>query len=315
MRIVHIATSDLNGGAARATYRLHTGLVRNNIESILFVRDRQTNDKNVIRYQFPKGFKKAEYKYRQQKIETDFKKYNSTRPKGFEVFSDDRTALKPGFFKQLPEAEIYHLHWTSGFVDLPEFFKMIKKPVVWTLHDMFPFTGGCHYSGDCTKYVSGCRNCSQLGSTEEKDLSYQIWHRKWDAIKSFSNKLIIRADSYWLAKEAGRSRLFQGLDIDVIHYGLDTDVFKPIDKSACRRVLGIPEDRRVIVFGAPGIDNPRKGFALLKEALTRLAENRSDLFLISFGAGKIENEGSLPWLHLGHAANDLFLNIIYNTSI
>jgi glycosyltransferase involved in cell wall biosynthesis len=312
MKILHLGTSDIDGGAARASYRLHQGLLQKGIESRMFVRNKHVDSEFVIRYKYPNGLKKIGYKIRKLQIENDFNKYRSTRPAGFEVFSDDRSSLISGLFDQLPFADIYNLHWISGFIDLPSFFNTIKKPVVWTLHDMFPFTGGCHYNSGCENYKTHCHHCPQLGSTKEKDLSFHIWERKHKAISEFKNRIIIRADSNWLADEAKKSSLLNNLDIDTIHYGIETGEFIPGDKIACRRAFNIPDKDKVIVFGAPGIDNPRKGFKQLNEALNLVRETYPDVFLLSFGLGDIPVSNGSNGLHLGHIGSNHLLSIIYN---
>lgn len=314
MKVLHLSTSDINGGASRAAFRLHLGLYQKGINSLMFVRDKGRDVASVQRYKYPKGFKKAEYLYRKFIIENDFKKYQDSRPSGFEVFSDDRSPLRTGFFDQLPDADIYHLHWISGFVDLPALFKYINKPLVWTLHDMFPFTGGCHYNSSCENFLQYCHKCPQLGSIREKDLSYYIWTRKFKSISEFRNKIAIRADSNWLANEAKRSRLLKGMDIETIHYGIETDEFIPRDKIACRAALNIPLNSKVILFGAPGIDNPRKGFRQLDEALKQIQKSFPDLFLLSFGTGEKSGGSDIPGLHLGYVANNHLLSLIYNCS-
>lgn len=312
MKILHLSSSDINGGAARAAFRLHKGLIQAGVDSQMFVRDKHSDDKSVKRYSYPKGFSKVGYRYSRYVIENGFKKYQFSRPSGFEVFSDDRSALKEGFYDQLPEADIYHLHWISGFLDLPSFFRNVSKPVVWTLHDMFPFTGGCHYNSGCQNYLNSCHNCPQLGSKSENDLSRQIWMRKQKSISEFKNRIVIRTDSNWLTEEAKRSGLYKNLDISTIHYGLETDEFLPLDKMSCKQALNIPQNKRVIVFGAPGIDNPRKGFKELNEALLKISGNVENLLLLSFGSGGTPNTTDLPILHLGHVANNKLLSLIYN---
>jgi glycosyltransferase involved in cell wall biosynthesis len=312
MNVLHLSTSDNDGGAARAAYRLHIGLLEQGVNSKMFVRDKQIDNGSIIRYQYPKGIRMVEYKIRKNRIEKDFLPYRYNRTKEFEVFSDDRSSLKAGFFEQLPDADIYHLHWTSGFVDLPAFFKVIRKPVIWTLHDLFPFTGGCHYNSGCENYKHYCHHCPQLKSTNEKDLSFEIWRRKHKAISGFKNKIIIRADSFWLANEAKKSSLFKDLNIGTIHYGIESNEFIPQDKIACRKSLNIPDNSRVIVFGAPGIDNPRKGFKQLSEALLHVYKVCPELFLLSFGSGQIPPTSNIPGLHLGNVGNNQLLSLIYN---
>jgi glycosyltransferase involved in cell wall biosynthesis len=312
MRILHLSTLDNSGGAARAAFRLHKGLTQRSVVSKMFVRNKFSDDEAVIKYQYPLSFEKILYRNRKNRIKSDFDKYHRSRPLNQELFNDDRSALKQGFRRQLPGADIYHLHWTSGFVDLPAFFRDLTKPVVWTLHDMFPFTGGCHYTGDCEKFETHCKQCPQLGSDFEKDLSYFSWERKSKAISQFKNKIIIRADSFWLANEVRKSSLFKDRDIDTIHYGIETDEFIPNDKMACRQALNIPVNSRVIVFGAPGINNPRKGFNELLAVLIQLQSIYSDLFLLSFGSGTLPANINIPCLHLGNVGNNNLLSLIYN---
>lgn len=312
MKILHLSTSDISGGAARAAYRLHKGLLKNDVYSTMFVRDKLTDNENVIRYKYPSGSDKVLYRVKKSQIERDFAKYRSTRPSGLEVFSNDKSPLFPGFMNQLPKADIYHLHWISGFVDLPGFFRKISKPVVWTLHDMFPFTGGCHYSNGCEKYTEFCEACPQLGSEKSNDLAYRIWKRKLDTLERFSAKILIRADSCWLAEVAKESYLFKNLDVDTIHYGIETDEFIPLDKNACRKALNIPVSDKVIVYGAPDIKNPRKGYKELAGAIGKLAGVYPNLFLLSFGAGNYSELKGVASKHIGHVDNNHLLSVIYN---
>ncbi len=312
MRILHLSTLDNSGGAARATFRLHKGLIRQNVDSGMFVRNKYSDKEAVTKYRYPRSLEKILYRNRKSRIKSDFNKYNRSRPSNQELFSDDRSALKIGFDRQLPEADIYHLHWTSGFVDLPAFFKTVDKPIVWTLHDMFPFTGGCHYSNGCEKYKTHCNKCPQLGSVSEKDLAYFIWERKSKAFSGFKNRIIIRADSFWLANEAVESSLFKAFDIDTIHYGIETEEFIPRDKKSVRKALNIPLNSRVVVFGAPGINNPRKGFNELLESLIRLRSIYSNIFLLSFGSGTMPDIIDIPCLHLGNVSNNHLLSLIYS---
>lgn len=312
MKIVHISTSDNNGGAARAAWRLHCGLLQEGIDSKMFVRDKHSGHNSVVRYQYPKGYKKISIHLRKRYLQSAFRPYLATRPEGFETFSDDRSVLRKGFMAQLPEADLYHLHWTSGFLDLPSFLDQVDKPLVWTLHDMNAFTGGCHYNSSCEKYLASCGACPQLGSKDKNDLSYLIWKRKFEAFRKIKKRLLIRADSYWLAAEAKKSSLFSGFDIDTIHYGLETDEFKPLEKLACRKVLSIPTESKVIVFGAPGLDNPRKGFKQLNQALQILKEKFNNLFLLSFGSGTLPSGLEIPALQLGTIPDNRLLAILYN---
>mgnify|MGYP001396347527 CR=1 FL=1 len=168
----------------------------------------------------------------------------------------------------LLDPDIVHLHWIgSGFVPVSEIRK-IKKPIIWTLHDMWAFTGGCHYSGDCTRFREQCGRCPQLGS-RHYDLSSCIWKRK---AALYQNKdPVIVCPSKWLAGCAKKSTLLKNARIEVIPNGIDTGIFRPIEKSAARRSLGLPPDKKLILFGAiNSAGDTRKGFSHLVLALNHL---------------------------------------------
>ena len=148
-------------------------------------------------------------------------------------------------------------------------FRKLKVPIVWSLYDMWPFTGGCHYDSSCGRFIDLCGSCPQLGS-HHKDISSLIIYKKreqWDGIP-----MTIISPSSWLASEAKRSRLFKNLRIEVIPHGTDLNLFKPIDKDYAKDILGLQKNRRYVLFGAMGgTSDPRKGYQYLEPALKRLA--------------------------------------------
>ena len=243
-------------------------------------------------------------------------RYRMSRPLGYELFSDDRTEYDADLLSQLPPCDVINMHWVAGFVGYEPFSTRAPKhtPVVWTLHDMNPFTGGCHYDYGCSRHADSCGACPQLGSDDAKDLSHQIWRRKrrvFEQVKS--GRLRIVTPSRWLAKEAERSVLFGRFPISVVPYGLDTDVFSPRDRRIARAALEVPQDARVILFAADSTDNRRKGFALLTQALAGLA-NLAALFLVSLGSGMPAIGVSVPHMHLGYLANDRLLSLAYSAA-
>ena len=165
-----------------------------------------------------------------------------------------------------------NLHWINGgYLKIGTIAKF-KKPIVWTLHDMWAFTGGCHYNVDCTNYTTSCGNCPQLHSHKETDLSRWIWKRKARAWQNLN--LTIVTPSHWLAKCAASSSLLKNVRIEVIPNGLDTKQYKPIEKSLARSILGLPEDKQLILFGAmSATSDPRKGFNFLQSALQNLSQS------------------------------------------
>jgi glycosyltransferase involved in cell wall biosynthesis len=179
--------------------------------------------------------------------------------------------------------DIVHLHWiVQGFVQI-ESMTSISCPIVWTLHDSWPFTGGCHLPGNCRRYEHGCGQCPVLGSNCENDLSRRIWRRKHEAWKNLS--LTIVCPSKWLAERAGASSLLRGRRIVVIPNGIDTVRYSPGDKLAARRKLGLPENRSILLYGAnQAISDKNKGLDLLLAAFRLIEDTQlQDTELVIFG--------------------------------
>lgn len=185
------------------------------------------------------------------------------------------------------DGDILHLHWISRLVDIPSFFDTLPNdsPVVWTLHDMNPMTGGCHCTGGCEAFVSGCGNCPKLLAPSPDDLSRRTFRDKHRAL--WGKNLHIVTPSHWLAERARRSLLLSSArSLQTIHSGIDVDVFFPQDKLAARAKLGVPENCFVIAFGADyfGAGSLHKGFHKLVEALS-LIDSKLDLICLAFGHG------------------------------
>ena len=261
-------------------------------------------------------FVRAARKIRYWHIEKDIAAYRSSRTASQGLFSDDRSVLRSDLRFQLPHSDAINLHWIAGFIDYSDFLSKVphQTPIVWTLHDMNPFTGGCHYDQGCGKFAARCGACPQLGSKEDSDLSRHIWQRKREALAKIpSGRLQIVADSNWLASEARRSSLFGKVPITAIHYGLDIDDFAPRDRLFARAALGIPADAKVALFVADSLDERRKGFATLVNALTDLPRG-SEPFLLSVGSGKPVLSGRFSHLHLGRVSGDRFLSLVYSAA-
>jgi glycosyltransferase involved in cell wall biosynthesis len=181
--------------------------------------------------------------------------------------------------------DIINLHWTcKGFLKIETLAKF-TQPIVWTLHDMWAFTGGCHYSESCDLYTKSCGSCPQLQSNREQDLSRWVWNRKAKSWKSLN--LTIVSPSNWLAECARSSFLFQNNRVEVIPNGLDTQIYQPIERHLARARLKLPQDKLLILFGAmSSTSDRRKGFHLLQSALQKLGESdwRNQVELVVFGS-------------------------------
>lgn len=304
----------MQGGAARAAYRLHWGLQAEDVSSTMFVHHKQSKDETVQTYQPSRAlWTRLRRRWRREQIQRSFAQHADTRPAGLEPFSDDRSPFAGRLLDQCPPTDVWHLHWISGFVDLRTFFSKATKPVVWTLHDMNPFTGGCHYDRGCGRFEEKCGACPQLGATSEEDLSRSIWERKKKAFSAIrSEQLHVVATSQWMAKQALRSSLFQPFDVSIIPLGLDTDVFAPREGIGFRQSLQIPAEAEVILFAAHSAENTRKGFTYLADALQALQNEHANLYCLSVGRGEPELHGSIDHLHLGTIQSDRLLSAIYS---
>ena len=254
---------------------------------------------------------------RRDRINREFEPYRLLRPAGFEPFQDSRSPHGADCVEQLPACDVVNLHWIAdAFIDYPAFFARVpqRTPVVWTLHDMNAFTGGCHYDLGCGRFVDRCGACPQLGSTDAKDLSWRVWENKRAAFAQVkASQLRFVTPSRWLAQEAERSSLIRQFPLSLIPYGLDTEVFAPRNRGHARDVLGLPADAKVILFLADGLDNRRKGFPFLVEALAGLREV-SGVMLLSVGRNHAGCKLKVPWLHLGSLGNDRMLSLVYSAA-
>ena len=280
MKITHLATYDLAGGAARAAYRLHRGLIATGRESRMLVLYKTSSDPTIASFAVPRDLSaRVRRGLRRWRLERTAR--TAEWPSGT-VFSTDLSQHGADVLGQIAQADILNLHWIAGFFDYGEFFCGLppRMPVVWTLHDMNPFTGGCHYDAGCGKFQASCGACPQLSSRDPQDLSAQIWQRKRAALSSRSGgRLHIVAPSRWLAKEAGNSALFSGLPVSVIPYGVDVEQFQPRSRGLARQKYGIPAHSKTVLFVAHSAAERRKGLTVLLEALQGLQRHEDLVFL------------------------------------
>lgn len=190
---------------------------------------------------------------------------------------------------EFKQADVIHLHWINqGMLSLKNLRKIIDsgKPVVWTMHDMWAFTGICHYSRDCEHYKSHCHHCSYLNNGGgKKDLSYRTFKKKADLYKGAGIYFI--ACSHWLEEKAKESRVLTDCVVSSIPNPINTNLFKPRDKKAARTRFLLSEDKRWVLFGSLKITDKRKGIDCFVEACKILAEKypemKERLGVVAFG--------------------------------
>jgi glycosyltransferase involved in cell wall biosynthesis len=274
VRALTVCTDDITGGAAIAAYRLHTGLRQIGVASSMLVSSKASADCNVHEVRRGRSaLALLSRRFESSRIARDIGRYRKTLSPTLELLSDDRAAGPADLVQSLLPADVYHLHWVAGFLDYGRFFGSLPlgAPLVWTLHDMNPFTGGCHYALGCHKYKDHCGACPQLGSDDPSDLTARIHARKSAALgRMRPETTMIVAPSRWMTQHAKASTLFRGFDVIHIPNGLDTDVFQPRDRKAARDLFGLPQDGKVVMAAAHYLRNHRKGFDLLTAALDML---------------------------------------------
>ncbi|NNM55468.1 MAG: glycosyltransferase [Spirochaetales bacterium] len=211
--------------------------------------------------------------------------------------------------------DIIHLHWVQkGMLSIND-WKKLPGPIVWTLHDMWAFTGGDHYDCDQQCFTRQCGHCTALGSKRNHDLSQRIWRQKQAAWRQVPLTLV--TPSRWLGEQAKRSSLLGDRPLHVIPNGIDTELYRPVPKDQARSLLKLSAERKwLLLSGLDLNEDPRKGFDLLTETLNLLASRRSDLGLLIAGASWSPHQflQGLECRFLGKLEDDLSLVLAYNAA-
>ena len=291
------------GGAAQACMRLHRGLLKQGISSRLLTLTGSTEIPEV--YSFRSIFKSRSQRVIQKLREYHFnaqkQRQLSGLPKGFEPFQLSKAPFELTEHPLLKWADVINLHWVAHFLDYPTFFKKVNQPIVWTLHDMLPFTGGYHYEKGFP-----FESYSHLIRREVQT--------KKAALKNTDLSIIALND--WLCNLSKKSELFGKYPHHIIPNGLDTTVFKIQNKRFSKRIFNIPNHKRCLLFVADSVTNKRKGFNLLMEAINQMDHNNIHLAIIGGNTnqfnhlenvtaiGKIKDERLMA---LAYNAADLFI--------
>lgn len=272
-------SEDLRGGAARAVYRLHLALRAAGADSRMLVQVKHGSDDTVTG---PRSRIRGKLRAAADLLPLVFYPRRSGET-FYPGWLPDRVAREAGRLGP----DLLHLHWiTGGFLNVASLSRL-RRPLVWTLHDMWAFTGGCHYDEGCGRYAGGCGRCPVLGSRSVSDLSSAGWRRKQRSYLDLA--LTVVTPSRWLGELAAASPLLGRFPVNVIPNPIDTALFAPADRAAARQALGLPADRRIILFGAlRATSETRKGFRHLEAALRKLAALRPELkpLAVVFGADR-----------------------------
>lgn len=322
MKILQLSTFDIRGGAARATYRLHRGLRGIGQDCRMLVRHKDTDDNFVSAIAREQGTHKDDGAFF---LEVPIQEHYINRHRT-DVSNTMFSLPYPGYdisrSRLVQNADIINLHWISQYLSPVTLHRLfaLGKPVVWTLHDQWAFTGGCHYSAGCEGYRSHCRQCPQLAD-DPFFLPETILKDKEELLENAN--LTIVTPSRWMGRCARESRLFKSLTVEVIANSLETDLFSPLPKPQAKKRLGIPADTVTLLFGAIDGSEKRKGFVELVNVMKFCQQN--DLFqellqqnrvkLLCFGNPNHQLQTMrIPFLSLGRLETDEEIRDAYSAA-
>lgn len=336
MKVLFVNTNDTLGGAARAAMRIMRGVQQSGVEAQMFVKDKYSKSLDIIplsQYTPSSNWLLDVFKWIGQKFKNRYHMfkwhpYKHTKQNVF--MSDLRHTDIHGALQKL-DYDIVHLHWINNrFLDIRELAK-IHKPIVWTLHDSWPFCGVCHYFLDCERYQTHCGECPMLGSKKEQDLAYEIFENKLEAYKDLN--LHIVTPSHWLGDCSRKSALLGKFPVHVIPNCLDTDLFRQLSST---EILTLAERQQnavvgrvlrkatqdkglakpLILFGAMNAASDRiKGFVSLLSALQILDAQSFKTDLVVFGANAQElpmKFQNIDVTFVGYIHDSSVLTALYN---
>jgi len=304
MNVLIVNTYD-RGGAANACLRLHKGLLESGVDSSVLLLHKQKEISNTYKFQLnnnkiriknPLNFFKKN-KNSQLKIKQSLKqKFLKNRKKELEWFSFPDSNFDITTSKLYEKADVVNLHWVANFLDYNSFFKKNTKPVVWTLHDMNPFSGGEHYEEQHLGLDdNGFPKKRKISSIEEL-IFKQVLDYKKQALKNFDDLHIVTL-SKWMSKEVKKSSILNRFPSYRIPNGLNPELFKYHDKKQCRNILGLPENKKIILFVSDSNSNARKGLVYLQKAYAEL--KLEDVILCTVGNNNDEITQNHNVINLG----------------
>lgn len=309
MKILHIIGGNINGGAAKGAINLHKGLLHNKQSSRIL-----TNSSVKTSYNDNSIFYYNSIKYRIIiKIYSFIDKlilflYPNRANSTFSTSFFGLNITKHPFFEW---CDVIHLHWINNeFINIKH-LKNINKPIVWTLRDMWPFTGGCHIALTCQNFKNECGNCPYLRSNKHEDLSHIIYNRKK---KYYPNSLQIVGISNWISSYAKSSSLFSKSNVTTIFNNIDTEIFYPVDKLLAKKNLNIISNNKIILIGTSDANQDYKGIIPF---LNTLQNNiNCEYFYIFFG--NLDNElikiKHNKFINFGHINDENLLRTLYSAA-
>lgn len=321
IKVLSVCSSDMKGGAARAAYRIHQGIKDLGVDSRMFVKEKKSSDADVILLDefipdnsFYRIFDWGRNKFMNLLQRSRWNRY----PERDNIYMSDLRGADLHNALRRMDYDVLHLHWINlRFIPLKALPQ--NKPIVWTLHDSWPFCGICHYFFECEEYQRQCGKCPFLHSDKAKDLSFEIWKKKAEIYKNLDLHFV--SPSQWLAGCARQSSLLSQFPVIVIPNCLDTKLFRPLNEKEIspkwQELQQVSKKKPLVLFGAFNAVNDRiKGFVYLVSALKRLEQSghTDDFELVVFGVNKSELSinVNIPIHYVGYVYNTNELVSLYN---
>lgn len=311
MKLVILNKNDGKGGAARAASMWHRTMLANNINSKLLVENSFFPSPTTVapRSKLSKAYNQLKSNFDDYYLTWKHHDRQST-PWGLNI-------LPTGTHSTINHLspDVVNLHWISQEMISWNEIAKIEAPIVWTMHDMWALTGGCHYAYGCQNYLTHCGNCPQLKSSKERDISYKVFDKKRELLRR--KKISIITSSQWLHDCFKSSPLYKETSISIVPNPINTNIFKPLNKEASRKILNLPSDKKLILFLAfSATSDTRKGVQFFPEMLEHLSNiyNTNELELVIVGAsdnnGSIQTEYKLNFF--GVVNDDWTLALLYS---
>jgi glycosyltransferase involved in cell wall biosynthesis len=314
IKVLHINYYDLNGGAARAGYRIHIGLKKLGVDSRILVFSQRESNPSVVSplssWQVICNKIKARISHRILR----FQFTENTVLHSLNCFSSGLAD-----WINSCDADIVNLHWLGSEMISIEEISQIKKPIFWTMHDMWPFSGAEHYDDlrFPNRYQKGYFRDNRPKGYSGFDLDAFVWRKK---IKYWTDKkFYLISPSHWLKECASKSKLFAKNECNVIHNGVNLTIFNPIDRLHARLILGLNQNKRYILFGAmSSTSDERKGFHLLLPAIKKISNldigDNTELLIFGANSPTEQVDFGLPAHYLGHFYDEVSLAILYSAA-
>jgi glycosyltransferase involved in cell wall biosynthesis len=320
LKVLMVSTSDSLGGAAKAAYRIHNVERKLGVDSHMLVKNKFLLDDSITSVsEFePVNVFYRILSYAQNKVKNKVQHYRwSKYPNKEDLFMSDLRSTSIHDALQKFDYDILHLHWINlHFLDLYELNK-IGKPIVWTLHDCWPFTGICHYFYNCDRYKNSCGRCPQLHSLKDNDLSNSIWKTK----KSVFNilNLNIVSPSRWLANAAKQSSIFKKHPVTVIPNPVNTKLFSPGSKSDACNVLHLDDSKEYLLYCAMNaLNDKNKGFKYIIDAMYLLYQHQDsnvpELLVVGADEPITQQILDIPVHYLGEIKEEKLMVIVYQAA-